>query len=40
MRPSVPLLLAAPLLLFMLVFYAVPVLSMLMRSVYDPVWTL
>ena len=40
MRSSVPLLLAAPLLLFMLVFYAVPVLSMLMRSVDDPVWTL
>jgi ABC-type spermidine/putrescine transport system permease subunit I len=39
-RPSVPLLLVAPLLLFMLVFYAVPVLSMLMRSVNDPVWTL
>jgi ABC-type spermidine/putrescine transport system permease subunit I len=35
-----PLLLAAPLLLFMLVFYALPVLSMLMRSVNDPVWTL
>jgi ABC-type spermidine/putrescine transport system permease subunit I len=33
-------LLAAPLLLFMLVFYAVPVLSVLMRSVNDPVWTL
>jgi ABC-type spermidine/putrescine transport system permease subunit I len=39
-RLSVPLLLAAPLLLFMLVFYAIPVLSMLMRSVNDPVWTL
>jgi ABC-type spermidine/putrescine transport system permease subunit I len=37
--PSVPLLLAAPLLLFMLAFYAMPVLSMLMRSVNDPVWT-
>jgi putative spermidine/putrescine transport system permease protein len=37
---AVPLLLAAPLLLFMLAFYAVPVLSMLMRSVNDPVWTL
>jgi ABC-type spermidine/putrescine transport system permease subunit I len=35
-----PLLLTAPLLLFMLVFYALPVLSMLMRSVNDPVWTL
>jgi ABC-type spermidine/putrescine transport system permease subunit I len=37
---AVPLLLAGPLLLFMLAFYAVPVLSMLMRSVNDPVWTL
>jgi ABC-type spermidine/putrescine transport system permease subunit I len=36
---AVPLLLAAPLLLFMLAFYAVPVVSMLMRSVNDPVWT-
>ena len=39
-RPVMPLLLAAPLLLFMLVFYALPVLSMLMRSVNDPSWTL
>jgi ABC-type spermidine/putrescine transport system permease subunit I len=39
-RPSWPLLLAAPLLLFMLAFYALPVLSMLMRSVNDPAWTL
>jgi ABC-type spermidine/putrescine transport system permease subunit I len=39
-RRAVPLLLTAPLLLFMLVLYAVPVLSMLMRSVNDPVWTL
>lgn len=37
---AVPLLLAAPLLLFMLAFYAVPVLSMLMRSISDPFWTL
>jgi ABC-type spermidine/putrescine transport system permease subunit I len=37
---AVPLLLTAPLLLFMLVLYAVPVLSMLMRSVNDPAWTL
>jgi ABC-type spermidine/putrescine transport system permease subunit I len=36
----VPLLLAAPLLLFMLAFYALPVLSMLMRSVSDPTWSL
>lgn len=35
-----PLLLAAPLLIFMLVFYTVPVLSMLMRSIDDPIWTL
>ena len=34
-----PLLLAAPLVLFMLAFYAVPVVSMLMRSVSDPSWT-
>jgi ABC-type spermidine/putrescine transport system permease subunit I len=39
-RRTVPLLLTAPLVLFMLVLYAVPVLSMLMRSVNDPVWTL
>jgi len=35
-----PLLLAAPLVLFMLAFYALPVLAMLMRSVSDPVWSL
>ncbi|MBN9088572.1 MAG: ABC transporter permease [Reyranella sp.] len=34
-----PLLLTAPLVLFMLAFYAVPVVSMLMRSVSDPTWT-
>jgi ABC-type spermidine/putrescine transport system permease subunit I len=39
-RRVVPLLLAAPLLLFMLAFYAVPVLAMLLRSANDPVWTL
>lgn len=39
-RRAVPLLLAAPLLLFMLAFYALPVLAMLMRSVADPAWTL
>jgi ABC-type spermidine/putrescine transport system permease subunit I len=39
-RRTVPLMQAAPLLLFMLAFYAVPVLSMLMRSFNDPVWTL
>jgi ABC-type spermidine/putrescine transport system permease subunit I len=36
----VPGLLVAPLLLFMLVFYALPVLAMLMRSVAEPTWTL
>ena len=30
----------APLLLFMLVFYALPVLAMLLRSVAEPAWTL
>jgi ABC-type spermidine/putrescine transport system permease subunit I len=39
-RSAVPLLLAAPLLLYMLVFYALPVLAMLLRSVNDPTWTL
>ena len=34
-----PLLLAAPLIVFMLAFYALPVVTMLMRSVSDPVWT-
>jgi len=36
----VPFLLAAPLVVFMLAFYAVPVVAMLMRSVSDPTWTL
>jgi ABC-type spermidine/putrescine transport system permease subunit I len=40
MPASIPLLLAAPLLLFMLAFYALPVVTMLMRSVSDPQWTL
>ena len=34
-----PLLLAAPLVVFMLAFYALPVVTMLMRSVSDPMWT-
>ena len=34
------LLLVAPLVLYMLVFYAVPVISMLLRSVNEPTWTL
>jgi ABC-type spermidine/putrescine transport system permease subunit I len=37
---AVPLLLTAPLLLFMLAFYTLPVLSMMLRSVNDPAWTL
>lgn len=39
-RRAVPLLLAAPLLIYMLVFYALPVAAMLLRSVNDPTWTL
>jgi len=39
-RRAVPLLLAAPLLVYMLVFYALPVAAMLLRSVNDPSWTL
>ncbi|MEA2774470.1 MAG: putative spermidine/putrescine transport system permease protein [Acetobacteraceae bacterium] len=39
-RRLVPLLLVAPLLVFMLVFYLLPVLAMLMRSVAEPSWTL
>src|SRR5262245_30024249 len=35
-----PLLLVAPLGLYMLVFYAWPLVSMLLRSVADPTWTL
>jgi ABC-type spermidine/putrescine transport system permease subunit I len=37
---AAPVLLTAPLVLFMLTFYASPVLSMLLRSVADPAWTL
>ncbi len=40
MRPSTAVLLVTPLLAFMLVFYAIPVLAMLMRSVAEPSWTL
>ena len=36
----VPFLFVAPLLIFMMVFYAVPVAAMLMRSVAEPDWTL
>ena len=39
-RRAVPLMLVAPLLIYMLVFYALPVLAMLMRSVNDPTWSL
>jgi len=39
-RHLAPTLLVAPLLLFMLVFYAIPVAAMLMRSVAEPTWTL
>ena len=39
-RHLAPILLVAPLLIFMLVFYAEPVLAMLLRSVNDPTWTL
>ncbi len=35
-----PILLVAPLLLFMLVFYVLPVASMLLRSVDEPAWSL
>jgi ABC-type spermidine/putrescine transport system permease subunit I len=37
---AAPLLMVAPLLVFMLVFYIEPVLAMLLRSVSDPTWTL
>jgi ABC-type spermidine/putrescine transport system permease subunit I len=39
-RRAVPFVLVAPLLIYMLVFYALPVLSMLLRSVAEPDWTL
>jgi ABC-type spermidine/putrescine transport system permease subunit I len=39
-RRAVPILLVAPLFLYMVVFYALPVLSMLLRSVNDPGWNL
>jgi ABC-type spermidine/putrescine transport system permease subunit I len=35
-----PALLVAPLVLYMLVFYALPLVSMLLRSIADPTWTL
>jgi ABC-type spermidine/putrescine transport system permease subunit I len=39
-RQVAPYVLVAPLLVFMLVFYAVPVAAMLLRSVAEPHWTL
>ncbi|WP_428487820.1 ABC transporter permease [Rhodopila sp.] len=39
-RLTVPVLMVAPLLVFMLVFYIEPVLAMLLRSVAEPHWTL
>jgi ABC-type spermidine/putrescine transport system permease subunit I len=39
-RELSPLALVSPLLLFLLVFYAYPVLAMLLRSVAEPAWTL
>ena len=39
-RRAVPLLLVAPLLIYMVVFYALPVISMLLRSVNEPTWSL
>jgi ABC-type spermidine/putrescine transport system permease subunit I len=39
-RRTAPLLLVAPLLIYMTVCYAVPVISMLLRSVNEPTWTL
>jgi ABC-type spermidine/putrescine transport system permease subunit I len=38
--PLGPLFLVAPLVLYLLVFYALPVVAMLLRSVTDPHWTL
>jgi ABC-type spermidine/putrescine transport system permease subunit I len=35
-----PILLVAPLALYMVVFYALPLLSMLLRSLVDPTWTI
>ena len=39
-RYTAPVLMTAPLLLFMMIFYAEPVLAMLLRSVMEPTWTL
>jgi len=40
LRRLAPYLLVAPLLIYMLVLYALPVIAMLMRSVNDPTWSL
>jgi ABC-type spermidine/putrescine transport system permease subunit I len=40
LRRITPFLLVAPLALYMLAFYALPVASMLFRSIADPTWTL
>jgi len=39
-RNLAPYLLTAPLVLYMLAFYALPVIAMLLRSVSDPHWSL
>lgn len=39
-RRAGPVLLVAPLVLYILAFYALPLVSMLLRSVADPIWTL
>jgi ABC-type spermidine/putrescine transport system permease subunit I len=39
-KQVVPVLLVAPLVIYMIVFYALPVVSMLMRSFNDPTWSL
>jgi ABC-type spermidine/putrescine transport system permease subunit I len=39
-RNLIPILLTAPLILYMLVFYALPVIAMLLRSVDSPQWSL
>jgi ABC-type spermidine/putrescine transport system permease subunit I len=39
-QQAVPMLLATPLILYMVAFYALPVLAMLLRSIAEPSWTL
>src|SRR5471030_2822371 len=38
-RRLMPALLVAPLVIYMVVFYALPLTSMLLRSISDPTWT-